>query len=146
MSVETFVSLALVDYSGSCSKVVDMSLSTSTLFADGMFTLGADIPNNFILIRQDGALKGNSLSAGRTGSSTPAELKPIFGTYLYDGLSGSGGTVLSMFSTDEDAFGGASIFDVNVYPSNLYGYTLRLSAEPRYAVLYMKSAMQIMAQ
>ena len=113
---------------------IDMSLSTSTLFADGMFTLGADIPNNFILIRQDGALKGNSLSAGRTGSSTPAELKPIFGTYLYDGLSGSGGTVLSMFSTDEDAFGGASIFDVNVYPSNLYGYTLRLSAEPRYAV------------
>ena len=113
---------------------LDMSISTSTLFADGLFTVGADIPNNFILIRQEGALKGNALSAGRTGSSTPAELKPILGTYLYDGLSGNGGTVLSMFSTDEDSFGGASIFDVNVYPSPLSGYILRLSAEPKYAV------------
>ena len=56
------------------------------------------------------------------------------GTYLYDGLSGGNGSVLSIFSTDEDSFGGASIFDVNVFPSDLYGYTLKLSAEPRYAV------------
>ena len=113
---------------------VDMSVSTSTLFADGMFTLGADIPNNFILIKQSGALKGNNLSAGKTGTSTPVELKPVVGTYLYDGLSGGNGSVLSIFSTDEDSFGGASIFDVNVFPSDLYGYTLKLSAEPRYAV------------
>lgn len=40
----------------------DLTLSTSTLFADGLLAFAANKPSNYILMSQSGALKGNKIS------------------------------------------------------------------------------------
>lgn len=110
------------------------SLSTTTVFADGMFALGADIPNNFLLIRQYDSLKGNELTYGAAGYSATSPMDSSFGTSIFSDLSSSRGTTFSLYSSNENSFSGTSTFDVNVPPSDLYGYVLRLHAESKYAV------------
>lgn len=112
----------------------DFSLSTSTVFADGMFAAGEYIPQNFLLVRQYGALRGNELSAGSAGDSRTEILNQIFGTAVYTGLSTGRGTAFSLYSTSDDSFSGPSIFNINVPPNSEYGYILRLSAEDLYSV------------
>ena len=111
-----------------------VTLSTSTVFADGIFALGANVPSNFILIRQTDALKGNELSVGTPGSSSATILEPSFGTYIYTGLSSSRGTAFSLFSSSLDSFGQSASFDINVPYSDRNGYVLRLEAERTYSV------------
>ncbi len=113
---------------------VGMEVSTQTVFADGLFAIGSSIPSNFLLISQKGNLRGNELSAGSVGSSSTNVLKPVFGTYLYTGLSSSRGTSFSLYSNNPESFNGADIFDINVPYSDINGYILRLSAENLYSV------------
>ena len=128
VSVGAGTSLAFNDGSA------NFSLSTTTVFADGLFAVGAYIPSNFLLIRQYDALKGNTLSVGSAGSSRTDSLDSSFGTSVYTGLSSSRGNAFSLYSSNESSFSGTSIFDINVPPSDLYGYVLRLSADAKYAV------------
>lgn len=113
---------------------LEMELATETVFADGLFALGADIPANFLLISQKGALKGNELSAGSVGSSATKVLNPTFGSYLYTGLSTTRGTSFSLYSSNPDSFNGAKIFNINVPYSPEAGYIIRLESDASYAV------------
>lgn len=113
---------------------LQMSLSTSTVFADGMFAIGSYVPSNFLLIRQKGALAGNQLSVGTPGTSSASMLSPIFGTYVYPGLSSTRGAAFSLFSTDDNTFGRSASFDINVPYSDRTGYILTLDAEDTYSV------------
>ena len=113
---------------------LQMSLSTSSVFADGMFALGASIPTNFLLIRQDGALKENSLSLGSPGTSSALELDSTFGTYMYTGLSSSRGSAFSLYSTGDDSFSSSGVFDINIPESDRFGYVLRIDADETYSV------------
>ena len=128
VSVGAGTSLAFNDGNAS------FSLSTTTVFADGMFAIGSYIPTNFLLIRQYDALKGNKLSVGSAGSSRTDELDSSFGTSVYTGLSATRGTAFSLYSSNDSSFSGTQIFDINVPPSDLYGYVLRLRADAKYAV------------
>lgn len=113
---------------------MNMSLSTSTLFADGLFTVRSTIPSNYVLINQGGALKDNDLSVGRAGNSSTSILPEVFGSSLYTGIPSSGSTYLSLFSIPDGGFGSAESFDIAIPASNIKGYVLRLSAEERYSV------------
>ena len=113
---------------------LQLSLSTDTVFADGMFAVGSNIPSNFLLIRQKSALKGNELSVGTPGTSSAQVLKPSFGTFVYSGLSTSTGTAFSLFSTNENSFGRSASFDINVPYSDRTGYVLRIEADDTYSV------------
>ena len=121
-------------YAGFRDGSADFSVSTTSVFADGMFAVGSYIPENFLLIRQYGALKGNDITAGSAGSSASEVLDSSFGTSVYTGLSTGRGSAFSLYSTEEDSFSGPAIFDVNVPPSGEYGYVLRLRADDRYSV------------
>ncbi len=108
------------------------NLGLTSLFADGMFTFVPSRPNNFILIRQKGNLKGNKLSVGMVGSSYSEEIDSMFGIGIYQGLSLGNPASLSIFSLNEDAFGGAVSFDVTIPGSELAGYVITLEAEKKY--------------
>lgn len=113
---------------------LNLSLSTSTVFADGLFAIGSSVPSNFLMIRQKGALKSNNLSVGVPGRSSANELAGSFGTYVYTGLSSTRGTSFSLYSSSDNSFGNSASFDINIPYSDRMGYVLRLDAEETYSV------------
>ena len=113
----------------------DITLSTSTLFADGLLAFTANKPSNYVLMSQSGALKGNSISIGSPGSSAMEGVKSTFGVSLYDRLpSSEASDSFIVYSQGDSSFSSFSSFGVNIPASRRKGYVLRLSAEERYAV------------
>ena len=115
------------------STGLSVRLSTTALFADGLFTLSGSMPSNFVLINQQGALKGNAMTIGSVGNSSSREIPQVFGTSLYTGIPYSGGTSFSVFSSSESSFGNTASFDFNIPESNRGGYVIRLTAESKYS-------------
>lgn len=113
----------------------DLTLSTSTLFADGLLAFAANKPSNYILISQSGALKGNAISIGSPGSSAMEDVRSTFGVSLYDRLpSSEASDSFIVYSQGDSSFSSFSSFGVNIPASRRRGYVLRLSAEEKYAV------------
>ena len=112
----------------------DFTLSTSSVFADGLLAFAAYAPSNYVLIKQDGALKGNVMSVGKPGSSSMEAIPSSFGIGFYNGLpSGETSDSFILYSQgDESSFSGFSSFPVNVSASRRKGYVLHVSAENRY--------------
>lgn len=113
---------------------LQFSLSTSSVFADGLFAFGSTIPSNFLMIRQKGALKGNELTLGSPGTSSAVELDSTFGTYIYPGLSTTRGSAFSLYSNGSDSFANSAVFDINIPENDRYGYVLRIDADETYSV------------
>lgn len=113
---------------------LQLSLSTSSVFADGLFAFGSSIPSNFLMIRQKGALKGNELTLGSPGTSSAVDLDSTFGTYMYTGLSTTRGSAFSLYSNGSDSFANSSVFDINIPENDRYGYVLRIDADETYSV------------
>ena len=113
---------------------MNASISTSTLFADGLFTMASSIPSNYILIQQGGALKGNDLSVGRAGSSSSSVLPEVFGSSIYTGIPSESSTYLSLYSVPSDSFSSGTSYDIAIPTSSIQGYVLRLVAEEKYTV------------
>ena len=109
------------------------NLSTSTVFADGLFAIASSIPSNFLLVSQKGALKGNDLSIGTPGTSSFAETPTTFGTALYTGLPSYGNTSLMVYSSGSDQFSVAQSLAVNLTASDMKGYVLRMEAEDSFS-------------
>lgn len=105
------------------------NISTSTVFADGLFALASSIPSNFLLVRQGGALKDNSLSIGTPGSSSFADTPTTFGTALYTGLPSYGNTSLMIYSSGEDQFSTTDSIALNLRESDMSGYVYTISAD-----------------
>ena len=113
----------------------DLTLSTSTLFADGLLAFAANKPSNYILMSQSGALKGNKISIGSPGSSSMEDVRSTFGVSLYDRLpSSEASDSFIVYSQGDSSFSSFSSFGVNIPASRRRGYVLRLSAEEKYAV------------
>ena len=113
----------------------DVTLSTSTLFADGLLAFTANKPSNYVLMSQSGALKGNKISIGSPGSSSMEDVRSTFGVSLYDRLpSSEASDSFIVYSQGDSSFSSFSSFGVNIPASRRRGYVLRLSAEERYAV------------
>lgn len=110
------------------------SISTGTVFADGLFTISNYMPSNFILIKQDGGLRGNKLTVGSIGYANSDEIPLLFSTGLYTGISKDRNTSLSFNSYDDSSFSMGTTVDVNIAASGKYGYTLRMSADEKYSV------------
>ena len=113
---------------------MNASISTSTLFADGLFTMASSIPSNFILVEQKGALKGNDLSVGRAGSSSSDTIPSVFGSHLYTGLPVGSTGYVSLYSTEKDGFSMGSSYDIAIPASHITGYVLRLDKEETYSL------------
>lgn len=112
---------------------LNFNLSTSSLFADGLFVMAGYVPSNFLLIKQEGVLKGNEVTVGNIGSSTSRALTTSFGTAIYPSVS-SRGESLSIFSVDPDSFGTTSTFNVSVPASRRTGYVIRIDSESKYSL------------
>ena len=108
-----------------------LSLSTSSVFADGLLAFSSSIPSDFILIKQKGALKGNTLSVGSVGSSVSQEIKTVFNTGMYTGISSN--SALTFYSQDEDSLLGGESFDYVIPDTKHGGYALRLEAEKKFS-------------
>lgn len=111
----------------------NLSMSTSSVFADGLMAFSSYIPSNFLLLKQEGLLKDNDLSVGAVGSVTPQNIKTTFGVGLYTGLYGNSSSSLSVYSTNDDSFAGLTSFIINIPNSELMGYTFRLKGEAKYS-------------
>ena len=110
------------------------NISTSTLFADGLFAISSYIPSNFLLIRQYGALKGNDISIGSPGSSSFEDVPSTFGTSLYTSIPVYNDTSLMIYSTGDDQFDATESTAINLRAASRDGYVLRLSADETYSV------------
>ena len=112
----------------------NFSLSTSSVFADGLMAFNSYIPSNYILVSQHGALKGNEVSVGAVGSSMSNPLDTFFGVGLYTGLSLNRASSLSVYSFNSNSFGSSTSFDVAIPASRRNGYVLHLTADNKYSL------------
>ena len=110
-----------------------LSLSASSVFADGTFAFSQSIPSNFVLIKQKGILRGNELTVGAIGTSTPNNIEKSFGVGIYKGIPSGGNTSFTVFSTNSSSFGTAASFSYSVPASNRSGYVLTLRADSTYS-------------
>lgn len=112
----------------------NLSVSTSSVFADGFLVFSSVVPSNFMFIKQEGALKGNTLSVGAAGSSDTIEIPTVFNTGFYKNIPSSRSTSLSVFSMADNAFSGANIFNVYIPERKYGGYILHIEANNVYTV------------
>lgn len=110
-----------------------VTLTASSVFADGLFTFSQSIPSNFVLIKQKGVLRGNEVTVGSLGTTTPEKIPMIFGVGLYKGIPANGNTSFSVFSASKSSLGTASSFNYSLPESRRGGYVLRLRAENSYS-------------
>ena len=113
---------------------INANISTSTVFADGLFAIASYIPQNYLLVRQNGALSDNTISVGTPRSSSFMPVPTTFGTALYDGVSSYGDTGLVVYSNGNEQFGISESMPVNLRASRRKGYVLRMTAEEEYSV------------
>ena len=112
----------------------NFSLSTSSVFADGLMAFNSYVPSNYILVTQQGALKGNEVTIGSVGSSMSNPVDTFLGVGLYTGISLNRTSSLSVYSFNSDSFGSATSFDIAIPASRRDGYVLRLTAENKYSL------------
>ncbi len=110
-----------------------LSLSTASIFADGLMAFQSYIPSNFVLIGQSGALKGNQLTVGSSGSSATREIGTFLDMGIYTGLSSRSDSSFALYSVDPESFSGGSSFEYNLPYSNRKGYAIRITADNRYS-------------
>ena len=113
---------------------LSFNTSFATVFADGLFAFSSYAPNNFLLIQQKGALKGNKLSIGAIGTSRPDDVAMFYNTGLYTGLSLGRSSSLTVYSSPEGSFSSGTSVDITIPESRLGGYVLRVEGENRYSV------------
>lgn len=112
-----------------------LSASTSLLMAEGgLWALSSSVPSNFLLVRQKGAIRSNTLAIGEIGASSQDVPSAIIGDTLYKGLSTSSATSLSLYSYNEDSFGGAETYNIYIPEEDRYGYVLVLEGKEKYSV------------
>ena len=112
-----------------------LSASTSLLIAEkGLWALSSSIPSNFLLIKQKGAIRNNTLAIGEVGSSSQDIPSSIIGDTLYKGLSTTTATSLSLYSYNEDSLGGSETFNVFVPVEERKGYVLVLEGKEQYTL------------
>ena len=109
------------------------TVSTSTIFADGVFAMASSVPSNYLLVRQYGSLKGNDLFVGSAGSSATREIPSTFGTGIYTGVSTYNATNIGIFSSGDNVFGGTSSYSLSIPYSARTGYVLKLHGDNVYA-------------
>lgn len=126
---------ALSGNSGMKDINASLSASTTLLFAEkGLWTISSSIPSNFLLIRQKGAIKKNTLAVGEVGSSSQDIPSSPLGDTLYKGLSTTTATSLSLYSYNEDSLGGSETFNVFVPVEERKGYVLVLEGKEQYTL------------
>ena len=109
-------------------------VSTSTLFADGLFAISSSIPSNFLLVKQQGSLKGNRISIGAANSSDAQAVPMLGNTGFYTGLSSSNPGSLMVYSEGTGPIGSVYSEAVNLVASRSKGYVMWIDAEQLYSV------------
>ena len=109
-----------------------LSLSTSSVFADGLMAFSRSIPSNYLLVKQDRYLHGNDMSIGVPSSSSSIPLeKQIADTAIYP-VSGSSDTYLTVYSTPSDSIGSSTYANLHLSADG-DGYIYRINAEELYS-------------
>lgn len=107
-----------------------LTLSTESVLADGIFAIQSNFPSSFLLIRQDGILAGNDLSAAYIGAYSGLMLDSFLGTAVYSNVSSSG---VTLYSSSGSSFGGSTSFDFGFAESRNREYAVRLNADDMYS-------------
>ena len=108
------------------------TLSTSSVFADGLVAFSNSIPEEFLIVRQDKALRGNEISIGVPSSSSTDFLPSQFGNVLYTGVTP--GSDITVYSTSPDSFLNSSYYNLRIPMNEESGYIYRIKADELYSV------------
>ncbi len=134
-------STSLFSYSASLSSSgafdsisLSGSMGFSSVFANGLFSFASSIPSSFLLIRQKGALRGNTVSVATAGSSESTVPSAYVGNILYRGLSSSGAQNISIYSQNEKGFSSGNSFDIFIPDTKTRGYVITLEGESTYTL------------
>lgn len=112
-----------------------LSATTSVVVAEkGLWSIASSIPSNFLLVRQKGSIRKNTLAVGEVGSSSQDIPSSLIGDTLYRGLSTTTATSLSLYSYNADTLGGAEAYSVFAPLSERKGFVLVLEGREQYTL------------
>lgn len=110
------------------------SMGFASVYADGLFSFASSIPTSFLLIRQKGALRGNTVSVATAGSSESTGPSDYIGAILYRGLPTTGASNISIYSQSETGFSSGQSFDIFIPDTKTRGYVVTLEGEAAYTL------------
>lgn len=110
------------------------SMGFASVYADGLFSFASSIPTSFLLIRQKGALRGNTVSVATAGSSESTVPSDYIGAILYRGLPTTGASNISIYSQSETGFSSGQSFDIFIPDTKTRGYVVTLEGEAAYTL------------
>ena len=134
-STSLFSYSASLSSSGSFESIsLNGNMGFSSVFANGLFAFASSVPSSFMLIKQKGALKGNTVSVATAGSSESTVPSGYIGNILYRGLPSSGASNISIYSQNDTGFSSGSSFDIFIPDTKNRGYVVTLEGESTYTL------------
>ncbi len=140
-SLDFSSSSSLFSYSASASTTgtfesinLGAGMSFASVLSEGLMSVSSTIPESFMMIRQRGALRGNTISVATSGSSASTVPKGYLGAPLFKGLSSSGAANLSIYSESSTGFSTAQVFDIFIPDTENRGYIVTIEGEESYTV------------
>ncbi len=134
-STKLFSYSASLSSSGSFETIsLSGSMGFASVYAEGLFSFASSIPTSFLLIRQKGALRGNTVSVATAGSSESTVPSDYIGAILYRGLPTTGASNISIYSQNETGFSSGQSFDIFIPDTKTRGYVVTLEGEAAYTL------------
>ena len=109
-----------------------LSLSMSSAFADGVFTVAKSVGENYLLIKPTGSLKGSEIAVARSRDNSSKIIKTRFGTALYSDVSSNTKNSVVVYATGKDSFADTQTFAYELNPISRKAYVARISAQESY--------------
>ncbi len=134
-STKLFSYSASLSSSGSFETIsLSGSMGFASVYAEGLFSFASSVPTSFLLIRQKGALKGNTVSVATAGSSESTVPSDYIGAILYRGLPTTGASNISIYSQNDTGFSSGQSFDIFIPDTKTRGYVVTLEGEAAYTL------------
>lgn len=134
-STKLFSYSASLSSSGSFETIsLSGSMGFASVYAEGLFSFASSVPTSFLLIRQKGALRGNTVSVATAGSSESTVPSDYIGAILYRGLPTTGASNISIYSQNDTGFSSGQSFDIFIPDTKTRGYVVTLEGEAAYTL------------
>jgi len=123
-------------YSDNFSRfVTSLSFNTAFAYAGGLLGMTRSVPDNFLLVKAGGAMKGSDIAVTRTMTSEPTALPSLFGVGAYTGITTHQQNNVVVYGVGESLMGSSESFIYDFLPRPRQGYAVRISGELTYSLV-----------
>lgn len=119
-------------YNGFNSLAHSLSLSMSSVFADGVFTIAKSVGDNYLLIKPTGYLKGSEIAVARSRDNSSKVVDSRLGSALYNDIGANTRNSIVVYATGKDSFADTHTFSYELTPYSRKAYVARITAHQSY--------------